>query len=142
MTVIDERWIRPGASALLAVALVLMPSAGLVWCHGPDGHLRLEHAASACCRHDSRLPRPGDPGPGGGTALGLGPAGLDECAGCVDTPLSFGAELAAGASDVIAGPTVVDLGLTSPILGAGLPPRPESGRGAGPLGSPPTVLRS
>lgn len=127
------------ATALI-LALVMGLSPGVVWCEGPGGHLQLEPAHSACCERPAP-PDPGQRSPNrGGSELEQAPPGRDECAGCIDSPLSSAGVTAAAAAPVAADVHAAALVVAQPAGGCDGPVVRFSAP-SGTRGSPPSVLR-
>lgn len=112
MPVTSRRWAARLSTVVLAIAVCSASPSAVVWCHGADGHVRLEAAGAGCCGHaaETRMPEaPRQLGEHSSEADGVSGSG---CGSCLDVPLRLGADVtltlrvaaaAAPATAVVAG---------------------------------------
>lgn len=136
----SRRWAARLSTVVLVIVVCSASPSAVVWCHGMDGHVRLEGAGADCCGHaaDTALTvTPRQLGEHSSEADGVSGSG---CGSCLDVPVSNGSTLARRTGAVAAVALVAEVADEAPVVTACHASAPAGALAGGSPPSP-TVLR-
>ncbi|MGV8038616.1 MAG: hypothetical protein AB2L07_00530 [Thermoanaerobaculaceae bacterium] len=133
-------WAARLSTVVLVIAVCSTSPSAAVWCHGIDGHVRLEAAGADCCGHAAETALPGAPRPLGEHGSEAERGAGSGCGSCLDVPVSNGSNLARRTGAVAAVALVAEVADEAPVVTACHPSAPAGALAGGSPPSP-TVLR-